>query len=133
MTPRDPAGIDPIAVTFSPTWFHRNCGMDFSAPAWDDPVRRIDVYQELNPTSLDIGGGSNYHAIRRAFPDIPFSLIVNAPDIKGRTSAEVDDLVAGMVEGASPVDKISVLWVAEVSDQIDDETIRAVRTSHERI
>jgi hypothetical protein len=93
----------------------------------------IDLYKELAPTSLDIGGGSNYHAIREAFPEIPFSMIVNAPDIEGRTTGEIDNLVGNMVEGASPVDKISYMWVAEVSQKTEDETIRAVRTANERI
>lgn len=93
----------------------------------------IDIYKELTPNSLDIGGGSDYRAIREAFPDIPFSLIVNAPDIEGRATSEIDDHVGGMVEGASPVDKISQLWVAEVSERIEDEAVRAVRTANERI
>lgn len=93
----------------------------------------IDLYKELNPSSLDIGGGSNYHAIRQAFPDIPFSLIVNAPDIEGRSISEIDDHIGAMVDGAAPVEHISHLWVAEVSAGTDDETVVAVRTSSERI
>ena len=93
----------------------------------------IDLYRELNPSALDIGGGSNYRAIRQAFPDIPFSLIVNAPDIEDKSSSEIYDHVGAMVEGAAPVEQISFLWVAEVSASIDDETVRAVRTSNERI
>lgn len=93
----------------------------------------IEIYRELAPTSLDIGGGSDYRALRKVFPDTPCSLIVNAPDIEGRTASEVDTLIGGMVEGASPVDKISRLWVAEVSERISDDTIRAVRTANERV
>ena len=58
---------------------------------------------------------------------------VNAPDIEGRSNSELDDHVGAMVEGASPTQKISFLWVAEVSADIDDETVRALRTSNERI
>jgi len=93
----------------------------------------IEVYKELNPSSLDIGGGSDYRAIRQAFPHIPFSLIVNAPDVEGRTASETDDHIGSMVENASPVEHISLLWVAEVSAEIEDETVRAIRTSNERI
>lgn len=95
--------------------------------------RYIEIYQELTPTSLDIGGGSDYKAIREAFPEVPFSLIVNAPDIEGKSVSEVDNLVGRIVEGASPVDKILRLWVAAVGSEIDDETVRAVRTANERI
>jgi hypothetical protein len=93
----------------------------------------IDIYAELTPASLDIGGGSDYHAIRKAFPDTPCSLIVNAPDIEGRTASEVDNLIGGMVEGAAPADKITLMWVAEVSERISDDTVRAVRTANERV
>jgi hypothetical protein len=93
----------------------------------------IDIYQELEPTALDIGGGSNYAAIRKAFPDIPFSLIVNAPDIEGHSTSDIDNLIGNMVAGAGPVDKISSLWIPEVSQSTEDETVRAVRTAHERI
>lgn len=93
----------------------------------------IELYRELNPTSLDIGGGSDYTRIRAAFPDTPFSLIVNAPDIEGHTPAQVDELVGSMVAGAGPAEKISFLWCAEVSERTEDETVRTLRTANERI
>lgn len=93
----------------------------------------IEVYKELRPDCLDIGGGSNYRAIRKAYPNIPFSLIVNAPDVEGKSVSEIDDLVGGMVEGAAPVEQVSVLWTGEVSENIEDDTVRALRTSTERV
>jgi hypothetical protein len=93
----------------------------------------IDLYRELDPASLDIGGGSDYRRIRQAFPDTPFSLIVNAPDIEGRTVSQIDELVGGMVEGAAPAVRISRLWCAEVSERTADETVRALRTASERL
>ena len=93
----------------------------------------IELYKELNPNSLDIGGGSDYRAVRKAFPDLPFSLIVNAPDVEGRSSAEIDGLIGGMVEAAAPVSRITQLWVAEVSERIEDKAVIAIRTAHERI
>ena len=92
----------------------------------------IDIYKEIDPSSLDIGGGSDYRAIRKAFPDIPFSLIVNAPDVEGKTSAEIDELIGSMAEAAGPVSKVS-MWVAELSDAAGDEVIRTLATAHERI
>lgn len=93
----------------------------------------IDIYKELTPASLDIGGGSDYKAIRDAFPETPFSMIVNAPDVEGRTTSEVDNLIGSMVEGAAPAERITHLWVGEAGDVIEDETVRALRTAHERI
>lgn len=93
----------------------------------------IDLYKELNPSSLDIGGGSNYRLIRKAFTDTPFSLIVNAPDIEGKTLNDIDNLIGSMVDGAAPSELITHLWVGEASDVIDDETVINLRTVHERI
>lgn len=93
----------------------------------------IEVYKELRPDCLDIGGGSDYKAVRKAFPNIPFSLIVNAPDVEGKSVFEIDNLVGGMVEGAAPVEYVSVLWTGEVSENIEDDTVRALRTSTERV
>lgn len=93
----------------------------------------IELYQELCPSSLDIGGGSNYRAIRGAFPDVPVSLIMNAPDVEGRSNSEVDNLIGNMVDGAAPESLISCLWIGEAGDLLDDGTVRAVRTAHERI
>ncbi|MHB1456404.1 MAG: uroporphyrinogen decarboxylase/cobalamine-independent methonine synthase family protein [Armatimonadota bacterium] len=93
----------------------------------------VDIYKELTPASIDIGGGSNYKAVREAFPDTPFSMIVNAPDVEGRTVSEVDNLIGNMVEGAAPTTHITTLWVGEAGDIIADETVKALRTAHERI
>lgn len=93
----------------------------------------IEVYKELQPSALDIGGGTNYKAVREAFPNIPFSLIVNAPYVEGKSVSEIDTLIGGMIEGASPVEQISVLWCAEVNESIEDDTVRAVRTAVERV
>lgn len=92
----------------------------------------IDIYKEIDPSSLDIGGGSDYRAIRKAFPDIPFSLIINAPDVEGKTSAEIDELIGSMAEAAGPISKVS-MWVSELSDVASDEVIRTLATAHERI
>lgn len=93
----------------------------------------IDVYKDLRPDALDIGGGSNYRAIREAYPDIPFSLIVNAPDVEGKSISAIDDLVGSMVEGAAPVEKVTLLWTGEVSENVDDDNVRALRTSTTRL
>lgn len=93
----------------------------------------IEVYKELRPDNLDIGGGSNYKLVREAFPNIPFSLIVNAPDVEGKTISDIDNLVGDMVVGASPVEQLSFLWTSEVSEGIEDDTVRALRTSTERV
>jgi hypothetical protein len=93
----------------------------------------IELYRQLDPASLDIGGGSDYRRIRAAFPDTPFSLIVNAPDVEGHTVSQIDGLVGSMVEGAAPVARISHLWCAEVSERTADDTVRALRTAHQRL
>lgn len=93
----------------------------------------IDLYIELAPTGLDIGGGSDYRAIRKAFPTLDYSLIVNPPDVEGKSVSEIDDLIGTIIEDAGPSELISQLWVPEVSEQIADETVRGLRTVMDRL
>lgn len=93
----------------------------------------IEIYKELNPTELDIGGGSNYKAIRSAFPDAHFSLIINAPDIENKTISEIDELIGNMVSDSGPIDKLYYMYVSDLCQDIDDNKIRAIGTIHERI
>jgi len=93
----------------------------------------IDIYQELHPTALDIGGGSDYEAIRRVFPEVPCSLIVNAVDVETQPVSEIDSLIGRVVQTAGPVDKISSIRVIDIGTRMSDDSIRAVCTAHERI
>lgn len=93
----------------------------------------IDLYKELLPDALDIGGGSDYKLIRKAFPDTPASLIVNAPDVEGKALSDIDELVGNIIDAAGPTDYISILWTADLSENTNDDTIRALRTVNERL
>ena len=44
--------IRPIAVTFSPKWYNKNFGMDFSEPAWADPIKRTELGREMRETVI---------------------------------------------------------------------------------
>ncbi len=93
----------------------------------------IDVYKPLNPTALDIGGGSDYRAIRQSYKETPFSLIVNAELVEQKRPREVDDYIGEMVESASPAERISLLWTSELSAEVPDETVKAIATAHEAL
>lgn len=93
----------------------------------------IDVYKPLNPTALDIGGGSDYRAIRQSYKETPFSLIVNAELVEQKRPREVGDFIGEMVEGASPAECISLLWTSELSAEVPDETVKAIATAHEAL
>ena len=93
----------------------------------------LDIYKELNPTTLDVGGGSDYGKLREAFPETSCSLLINTGQIESLSSNEIDDFVGDMVERASPADRISWISCVELSADVSDDTVKALATVHERI
>jgi len=93
----------------------------------------INLYTQLRPTLIDVGGRSDYEALRRAFPDTPFSLIINTCDAESRNAEELYQFLGDMVDRSKPYDKISHLWVNEISDNTAEESIMALATAHQVI
>jgi hypothetical protein len=92
----------------------------------------LDIYTELNPTCLDIGGGSDYKLMRRYFSDNLVSLIVNAEFVEQAKPKEIDTLISNMVHDAEK-DKVTGMYCADVSTNMADDAIKALRTANERI
>ena len=111
MDAREPV-VAPVAVSFSPTWFHRHYGVDYSEPTWQDPVVRVERSRELARLTFerfgDVGLGSE---------DPPPQPVMS--DAYGNYFM--------------PAERIAYLWCAEVSERTADETVRALRTANERI
>jgi len=61
-SPHSEPGIAPVAVTFSPTWFHHHYGVDYSEQTWRDPIGRAERNRELARITFerfgDVGLGS---------------------------------------------------------------------------
>jgi len=92
-----------------------------------------DIYRELSPTTIDIGGGSDYRLLREAFPDTPCSLLINTGDVEPLSPEEIDLFVGNMVEGAAPASLITRITCPELRAGVPDETVRALATVHERL
>ena len=82
-----------------------------------------ELYTELKPDSLDVGGGSDYTLLRKYFPDTPASFIVNAEYIEGASTESIDYTVRNIVENGGPVNLISHLWCADLSRNTTDDNI----------
>lgn len=93
----------------------------------------IDLYKELDPATIDVGGGSDYRALRKAFPNTPCSFLINTGDVEGLSAREIDAFVADMVERASPRELITRIACVDLSESVPDDTVRALATVHERI
>jgi hypothetical protein len=90
------------------------------------------LYTELRPTSLDVGGGSYYKLLRRYYPSTLCTYIVNAEHYEGKTPAEIDELVRGIITDGGPVEYIGNLHTYGVGRNATDENIATLRTSPKR-
>lgn len=88
-----------------------------------------ELYTELKPTALDIGGGSDYTIVRKHFPTALTSYIVNAEYIEGKSQEEIDSEVRKIVTQGGPKEYISILWCADLSCNTTIDNIRDLKTS----
>jgi hypothetical protein len=91
------------------------------------------VYQLLNPGSLDLGPGSDLRLARKAYPSTPISTYIDVSQLSGMGQAEIDTLLAQMVENARPVELFTYIRVAEAGPEISDQAVRWLMTAPERI
>ena len=90
------------------------------------------LYTDLRPTELDVGGGSDYKLLRSVFPKTPCSYIVNPEYFEGKTSEEIDALVRGIVIDGGPIEYIKFLHSYGVGYKATDDNIATLRTSVKR-
>lgn len=93
----------------------------------------LKVYKELRPTSLDVGGNSDYRLMRRVMPDVSVSLMINGPIVEAMRPKDVDGFIYDMICDAGPLEKISYIYVTDVSAGVRDDVIKQIQTAHERI
>ena len=130
------------AVMFSPEMYrdvilpvdlwYRNFFKVFSIHHCGVFDRYAELYTELSPSSLDVGGGSDYKHLRKYFPDAICSYIVNPEHYEGKSREEIDDLIRGIVTDGGPVDKISGLRTYGVSRHATNDNVIDLYTSIER-
>ena len=130
------------AVMFSPEMYrnvilpvdlwYREYFRDFSLHHCGIFDRYAELYTALTPTSLDVGGGSDYKLLRRYFPNAVCSYIVNPEHYEGKSREEIDALVRGIVTNGGPADKISHLHTYGVSRHATNDNIMDLYSSIER-
>ena len=91
-----------------------------------------ELYTELNPTGLDVGGLSNYRKLRKYFPNTMCSYIINPESIEGQTREHIDEVIRGVILDGGPVNNISYMHSYSVSKNITDDNIIDYRTSAKR-
>ena len=90
------------------------------------------MYTDLNPTGLDIGGGSDYKVVRRHFPQTKCTYIINPEHYEGKSRAEIDKLIYGVVTDGGPIECIDYLHTYGVGRNATDDNIVDLRTSAKR-
>ena len=120
------------AVLPADLWFREHF-LDFGIHHCGVFTAYIEVYKALRPNGLDMGWGTDWRAVREAYPSLPLSLEIQDSAILGKTPAELDEMVAGMAEAAAPLELISRMWVAEAAPETPDETVRTLMTAGERL
>jgi hypothetical protein len=92
-----------------------------------------EVYQALQPAGLDVGWGTDLKVARRAYPRVPMSLELQDSAVVGKSAAELDALLAQMVENADPRGLVTRIWLAEACPDTPDSTVRALMTAPSRL
>ena len=93
----------------------------------------VDLYTRLCPDSLEIGGGSDYEAIKTAFPTQKYSLLMNTADIEKMEASEAVDYVADVMETCRPYDRIVNVVIAELSPAASNDMVRVLASVPDRL
>jgi hypothetical protein len=92
-----------------------------------------EVYQPLKPSSLDLGPGTDLRIARKAYPDAKISTYIDVGALAKMNQADIDALIAQMIDHASPAELFTVISVADVGPEISDEIVRNLMTIADRI
>lgn len=86
--------------------------------------RYLEAYKKLGPLDyVEVGWGSNVSAVRQAFPDTTFDLMINIYDLQTMTQSEMRKLLANMVRQAGPLSCLRDVWVADIGPEVPDEKV----------
>jgi len=93
----------------------------------------IDLYTRLRPDGLEIGGGSDYEAVKTAFPTQKYSLLLNTFDVEKMRVSEAADYVADVMETCRPYSRIVNVLIAELSPAVSDDMVRTLASVPDRL
>jgi hypothetical protein len=114
-------------------WIHRQFRGVFNLHHCGIFEPYAEVYQPMQPGSLDVGPGSDLRATRKAYPATPISTYIDVSRLSVMSQAEIDNMLAQMVEDARPVELFTYIRVAEAGPEISDQAVRWLMTAPERI
>jgi hypothetical protein len=66
-------------------------------------------------------------------PEVTVSLMINGPIVEDMAPGDVDGFIYDMIRDAGPLEKISFIYVTDVSAGVRDDVIKQILTAHERI
>jgi hypothetical protein len=88
-----------------------------------------ELYTALCPTSIDVGGLSDYRKLRQHFPDTMCSYIINPESIEGQPCEAIDSVINNVITGGGPAEKITALRSYGISKHVTDQNLIDYRTS----
>jgi hypothetical protein len=92
-----------------------------------------EVYRLLTPNTIDVGPGTNLRTTRKVYPDTPITTYLEVGSLSGISQSDLDNLVAKLIEDASPIGLFPQITIAEAGPEISDDTVRNLMTLKERI
>ncbi len=92
-----------------------------------------EVYQDLYPTTLDLGPGSKLSVARKAYPQTGIAAYIEVGALSRMDRSAIDTMVAQMVTDASPLELFTFIRVAEAGPEVSDETVIDLLTARERL
>ena len=107
-------------------------GKDFSLHHCGIFDNYAELYTVLSPTSLDVGGLSDYRKVRKCFPDTMCSYIINPESIEGQPRENIDAVVHDVITNGGPAENISMIHTYGMSKNATDKNLIDYRTSAKR-
>jgi hypothetical protein len=92
-----------------------------------------EVYQALEPSSIDIGPGSNVRIARAAFPAAEIAVWLDVGLLPRMSADQMAAWVARVIEDGGPAELIGWIGVAEVGVDVVDQTVRDWVTVGQRL
>ncbi len=113
-------------------WFRGQFAGDFHLHHCGVFDAYAEVYRPLAPDELDLGPGSSLRLARRAYPRARISTYFAVETLAEMSRAEIDRLLAEMIQEAAPAELFTWVRAIEIGPQVSDDTVRDLMTAQAR-
>jgi hypothetical protein len=117
----------------SDLWLHNQFHGEFNLHHCGVFDAYTEAYRPLNPSSLDVGPGTDLRITRNAYPNAKISTYIEVGALAKMSQDDIDELIIKMIHDASPAELFTVISVADAGPEISDETVKNLMTATERI